>query len=206
MSFNENDVNRDQAGKFDKKTGSASDQELSSGVAVLNDAAARIREEGVTDAIRESIEPYLDEREDEEVVLALLDVGEASLEVEDEEYANYLIERLGWMDEPKEEVATTAYTIPYEESAQVSVDDYKTKVIDVPADAPTATFTLPSDGLSPENVVSPTPSNNIVPPKEKTAHPQRATGAAPWPTIPPGRFERFLNLIGRSFAQSFRLH
>lgn len=207
MTFNESDVNRDQAGKFDTKTGTAPDQELSTGVAVLNDAAARIREEGVTDDIREAIEPYLDERGDENVSLALLDVGEAALEADDEKYAWYLADRLGWLDEDEksDEVPdhTVAYAIPYEDDAPAA-DDYKTEVIDVPADAPTATFELPSDGLSPESVA--TPSNRPASaPKEKAPRPQRAGGAAPWPTIPPGRFERFLNLIGRSLAQSFRL-
>lgn len=211
MTFNESDVNRDQAGKFDTKTGTAPDQELSTGVAVLNDAAARIREEGVTDEVREAIEPYLDEREDENVSLALLDVGEAALEADDEKYAWYLADRLGWLDEDaakdEDEVPghTVAYTIPFEGKTE-STDDYKTEVIDVPADAPTATFELPSDGLTPENVATPGPRPAAAP-KEKGARAPRAGGgsSAPWPVIPPGRFERFLNLIGRSFAQSFRL-
>lgn len=208
MTFNESDVNRDQAGKFDNKTGTAPDQELSTGVSVLNDAAARIREEGVTDDIREAIEPYLDEREDEEVVLALLDVGEASLEANDEEYAWYLADRLGWMDEPKEETATTAYAVPY--------DGDDTEVIDISADdldgdlelpfgdsSGFATYELPSDGLSEDAVITPTDAPTSLP-KSKPARSSRASGAAPWPVIPPGRFERFLNLIGRSLASSIR--
>lgn len=206
MSFNESNVNRDSAGKFDHKLGTAPDQELPAGVGTLNEAAARIREEGVTDEVRQAIEPYLDEREDEAVILALMDVGEAAVEAGDEEYAWHLADRLGWLDETETfpaEDATTAYTVPYDFEAEAADADYSIDTVDVPVDAQTATFELPADGVAPQNV----PARTDAPaPSDAKPHPIRSTGSAParMPRIPPGRFERFLALLGNSLLQSIR--
>lgn len=203
MSFNESNVNRDTAGKFDHKVGAAPEQELPASARILNDAAARIREEGVTDEVRDAVEPYLDEKDDETVILALMDVGEAAVESGDEKYAWHLADRLGWLDEAEtvEPEYTTAYTLAYDTQPD---DDagYDMTAPAVSPDAETATFELPADGLAPNTQAF--PIDETKPTAPAGPHPARSAGPARMPHIPPGRFERFLSLIGNSLLQSIR--